>query len=790
MFMSAALTQLPGVGWADAAPVHAAAPLDAQAESRVLIEFDGTTQSLTNFIGRLRSVGTRVCHVFVPSFLIIEKPPSDLSNWNGVLHVYDQSIPIDAQTERGLTARIVIGIWNATLSPAAQDEPPSPAPDPSMGEMPEDARHKPVDLSVPTPLSPENVPYGAGFWDTSEFLMGSIAVGIFIMESTAGSYDWSDAEVSQTTLGVYQGMNFWLTQGGASAHLTFFYDLHVRVPTSYEPIEMAHADEQLWIDEAMASLGYNAGDTFYKVTSYNNDLRSTLGTDWAYSLFIVDSDPTVDLGRFPDGGYAWAYYGGPWISMARYCTWAYNFSNYYRAVPAHEMGHIFYATDEYNGMPQYSGYLNMVDRDGFTCLMNQNTFTGVCANSRQQMGWRDTDLDGIHNILDTPPETTLLSYPINPTPVDAIMRNGSAVVTTYPNLNPFGSGNNITLNTIVGVENRVSGGAWALSTATDGAFGEPEEQVTFAVDLPNCGPNTIELRAVNSVGNSDPTPASDMVSLQAPEATPTDVAATDDQCDRITVSWSWSGPGQEGFDVYRDGQLVHSSNDINLRTWDDTNAALGQTYDYSVAMFNECGAGPVSAEDVGGLCYPVATLFVDFGAHRDASSIRVHWATSEAAPAISFNIYRAQGTGAAEQIDVAVTHSAEQYWFEDSGVVPRVSYRYRVIAVTANAGLASFEVVVAPIEVELILEQNHPNPFNPATTIGFVLPEGGPVELAIFDVTGRVVSTVVNETLPAGHHLFDWNGRMESGESASSGIYVYRLRTSAGVVSRKMTLLK
>ena len=795
VFVAAALSQFSGAGWTNAAALHAAASpaaLEAQAAGRVLIEFDGTTQSLKDFIARLQSAGTEVCHVFLPSFLIIENAPSDLSNWNGVLNVYDRSIPTDTMTGRGLTARTVIGIWNSTFLPAVEDETPSAGASPSMGQMPEDAKHKPIDLSMPTPFSPENTPYGAGFWDTSEYLMGSVAVGIFLVESDACcySYDWSDAEVSQTTLGVYQGMDYWRTQGGVSAHLTFFYDLHVRVPISYEPIEMNHSDEQLWISEAMASFGYNTGDPWYDVTSYNNDLRSTLGTDWAYSLFIVDSDPAVDLGRFPDGGYAWAYFGGPWISMARYCTWAYNFSNYFRAVPAHEMGHIFYATDEYDGYLQYSGYLNIIDRNYPTCTMNQNTLTGLCVNSKQQVGWRDADGDGIHDILDTPPETTLLSYPVDPTPVDVVTFNGDAVVTTYPNLNPYGLRNNITLNTIAGVENRVSGGAWAPATATDGAFGEPQEQVTFAVDLPNCGPNTIELRAVNSVGNSDQTPASDMLSLKAPEATPTNVAASDEQCDRITVSWSWSNPGQEGFEVYRDGQPVFASSDINLRSWDDTNVVQGESHDYSVAVLNECGAGPASAEDTGMACYPVATLFVDFGADRDESAIRVHWETLEMTPGISFDIYRTQGSGRTEAIDVAVSHSAEQYWFEDAGVVPGASYRYRVIAVGADAGLASFEVVVAPIAVELVLEQNHPNPFNPVTTISFVLPEGGPVELEIFDVAGKVVSTVVNETLPAGRHSFVWNGRMASGESASSGMYVYRLRTSAGVVSRKMTLLK
>ncbi len=83
------------------------------------------------------------------------------------------------------------------------------------------------------------------------------------------------------------------------------------------------------------------------------------------------------------------------------------------------------------------------------------------------------------------------------------------------------------------------------------------------------------------------------------------------------------------------------------------------------------------------------------------------------------------------------------------------------------------------------LDQNYPNPFNPSTTIRFSLPQAGEVKLQVFDVNGRLVSTLVNGSMNAGSHTATFH----SG-SLSSGTYVYRLDTPAGSVTRKMTLIK
>lgn len=85
---------------------------------------------------------------------------------------------------------------------------------------------------------------------------------------------------------------------------------------------------------------------------------------------------------------------------------------------------------------------------------------------------------------------------------------------------------------------------------------------------------------------------------------------------------------------------------------------------------------------------------------------------------------------------------------------------------------------------------NHPNPFNAATTIRYTLNEGADVRLEIFDLLGRRVATPVDEYRPAGTHEVVWNGRSQTGESLASGVYCYRIQAGAASATRKIILLK
>lgn len=88
-----------------------------------------------------------------------------------------------------------------------------------------------------------------------------------------------------------------------------------------------------------------------------------------------------------------------------------------------------------------------------------------------------------------------------------------------------------------------------------------------------------------------------------------------------------------------------------------------------------------------------------------------------------------------------------------------------------------------PQQVEL--SQNFPNPFNPTTTIAFRLPQTSPVRLSVHDVLGREVAVLVNGVQPTGTHQVQLDA-----SNLASGMYMYRLQTAQGVISKTMTLLK
>ena len=89
------------------------------------------------------------------------------------------------------------------------------------------------------------------------------------------------------------------------------------------------------------------------------------------------------------------------------------------------------------------------------------------------------------------------------------------------------------------------------------------------------------------------------------------------------------------------------------------------------------------------------------------------------------------------------------------------------------------------------LAQNFPNPFNPATTIKFGLPEKSPVFLIIYNILGEAVATLINNVdMEAGWHLMVWDGKDHAGNAVSSGLYLYQLRTGDTVLTRKMMLIK
>ncbi|RJP73649.1 MAG: T9SS C-terminal target domain-containing protein [Candidatus Zixiibacteriota bacterium] len=99
--------------------------------------------------------------------------------------------------------------------------------------------------------------------------------------------------------------------------------------------------------------------------------------------------------------------------------------------------------------------------------------------------------------------------------------------------------------------------------------------------------------------------------------------------------------------------------------------------------------------------------------------------------------------------------------------------------------LAAPTVSEPVLPADYALDQNYPNPFNPGTEITFSLPKAERVKLSVFDLSGRLVATLVNGQMPAGRHTAAFQA-----PDLASGVYLYRLETGAMQLTRKMVLLK
>ena len=88
------------------------------------------------------------------------------------------------------------------------------------------------------------------------------------------------------------------------------------------------------------------------------------------------------------------------------------------------------------------------------------------------------------------------------------------------------------------------------------------------------------------------------------------------------------------------------------------------------------------------------------------------------------------------------------------------------------------------------LQPNAPNPFNSETVLSYFLLEPGPARLEVFSMIGQRVAVLRQGHQQAGYHRLRWNGRDDVGRPLASGIYLYRLMTAEGILTRKLTLLR
>jgi hypothetical protein len=388
-------------------------------------------------------------------------------------------------------------------------------------------------------------PFGAQPYDTGEYMLGDVAVNVVLMESNpqlaphdnnaandplkpgigAPAENWTAETIAAAKANVSAGLQWWkdtLYNVFPSApanllnfHLNWQYADNP-VQTGYEPIARISDDFFIpggtsqprgWIYDFLTETGFDfTGNFSSDIRSYNDYTRQVAGTDWAFTIFVVNNAADSDKLFAANGSFrqAFAYAGGRFMVVP---------ASRPASTFAHETGHQFWAIDQYQGGGTYAsqrGYYNtpnlnawdnpqpgfvqadsIMARDETGAPHLSNAFNNHTSDpyTLAQIGWKDSDSDGIFDVLDVP--FSLSGSGSYDTATSTYKFTGSTVVATLTNQNSSGSGSDITINQINVIQASIDGSDWL----TVKSF-EPRtyQASNFTVDIPISGVGLHEIR--------------------------------------------------------------------------------------------------------------------------------------------------------------------------------------------------------------------------------------------------------------------------------------------------------
>jgi len=323
------------------------------------------------------------------------------------------------------------------------------------------------------------LPFGAQRDDTAEFMLGDVLVTVVLMESDgsvdANTENWSASAIADVKQTVRDGMTWWeeaLALENSVHELNFQFDFTYAdspVATGYEPISRPSNDFSLWVDDFLDEVDYNDNSGFSKdIRGFNHAQRLAYGTDWAFTMFVANSAADSD-NKFAAGGdfrQAFAFAGGRFFVMP---------STRPASAVAHEAGHMFWALDESFGSKSYfdsRGYYNTQNVNAFDdnpdpdsrvpsiMAKHEDAFASyaISTSAKEMIGWKDSDGDGIFDVLDVP--HLLSGVGTFDAATGDYQFNATAQVKTLTNQNTSGLRHEITLSKIDRLQYQIDGGGW------------------------------------------------------------------------------------------------------------------------------------------------------------------------------------------------------------------------------------------------------------------------------------------------------------------------------------------
>lgn len=193
---------------------------------------------------------------------------------------------------------------------------------------------------------------------------------------------------------------------------------------------------------------------------------------------------------------------------------------------------------------------------------------------------------------------------------------------------------------------------------------------------------------------------------------------------------------------------------------------------------------------------PLPVQLSSFTSSINGRDVRLTWKTESEMNNAGFEVERSV-TGLNQWVKAGYitgkgnSTTPVSYTFEDKKLNSG-KYNYRLKQIDNNGNFEYYElsnVVEVGLPTKFDLSQNYPNPFNPTTKIDFSLPLDAKVSIKLYDITGREVKTLVNDSRTAGYYTVQFNA-----SDLSSGTYFYRIMTKSSaadyIMTKKMMLVK
>ncbi|HZL87632.1 MAG TPA: dockerin type I domain-containing protein [Pirellulaceae bacterium] len=439
-----------------------------------------------------------------------------------------------------------------------------------------------------------SLPFGAMPDDTGEYMLGDVLVSVVLMESNnslspfdASTENWTPGLIAAVKSQIEEGLNWWSQSLDAMENvrdglLTYTIDWTFAenpVQTGFEPITRPSTDFSLWVQDFLATAGFTQGSDFLaNIRAFNNAQRLAHEKHWAFTIFVVNNAADIASGgdgRFAPGGFSrsFAYAGGNAFVMP---------ADRPPSTVAHETGHMFWALDEYNRTAgSYSlrrGYYDTQNTNANPApdYIPENSIMGSgdsvdaayaastsSTASLEMIGWKDSDSDGIFDVLDV--NFSLIGSGRYDSSTGDFRFVGTSAVRTLENKNPSGLQNDITINEIRQAQYKFDSGDWQTAASYQGY--EVDLDLQFSVPA---GASTITMRTIDT--RTGVTSDEYVYTLSGPPGQFTPGPGGGGYVLDDPDSDGWQDPGEGGLGGWLVGLVDPQGNAVNLRRKAEPNA--------------------------------------------------------------------------------------------------------------------------------------------------------------------------------------------------------------------------